>query len=169
MSPKADAWTVQNGHLRLVERVDEHIRRLEVTMQDALLVGVVNRLRNRPQIARCTRGWQRPATRNLRQAPARDVFHGEEVLAVLETDLVNGDQVWMLQTGKGRGLIMEALHKFRSGMRSEQQQFYRDDPLQADLSGPENDPHSSAGDFFQQLIVSEFRPWWVAIGAGDQH
>src|SRR4030095_2776341 len=89
------------GDARLVVRVNQHVRGLEVAMENAALVRVMDRRGDKLDIAGGPGRGQRLLTHELRQAPARDVIHREIVPAFVDTHVVDRDDVWMLKNGGG--------------------------------------------------------------------
>ena len=103
-------------------------------MQDASLVRVMDGLGDGLEIRGGALGRQRTVLCNRGQTAARDVFHGEEMLAVVEADFVNGDNVRMLQTGGRGGLAAKAVHRLGTRLRAEQDRFDRNNSVEANLS-----------------------------------
>ena len=77
------------------------------------------------------------------------------MLALAEPDFVDGDDVGMLQRGRGDRLGAEPLHRFRRRVRPEQQQLEGDDPIEALLAGLVDHAHAAVPDLLQQLVVAE--------------
>ena len=143
------------GDAGLIRRINEDIGGLEVPVQDAVLMGVVHRLGNGLEVSRRAFGGQRSLADDLRQRAAFDIVHREVVLALVDTDLVDGDDVRMLQVGDGLGFGLEALHDFGLGELAGEHQLYRNDAVETLLTGLIDDTHAAAGDFLQQLVVAE--------------
>jgi len=78
------------------------------------------------------------------------------MLALAEPHFVDGDDVGMLQRGRGHGLGTEALHRLRRRVRPEQEHLKGDHPVQAFLAGPIDHAHAAVPDLFQKLVVAEF-------------
>src|SRR5262249_26156769 len=143
-----DAW--------LIVGVDENVRGLEVAMEDAALVGVVNRFGDDAHVTRGLAGRQGTIDEHFREVFALDIFHGEVVLALDNTDFVDSDNVWMRERGGSRSLGAKALHKVGTGERAEEQHLYRDDSVEARLARFVNDAHPAACDFFDQLVLAKW-------------
>src|ERR1041384_3933535 len=124
-------------------------------MEDAALVGVMNRFGDNAQVTRGLAGRQRTIDEHFREAFALDIFHGEVVLALDNADFVDADNVWMRKRGGGRSLGAKALHKVGTGERAEEQHLHRHDSVEARLARFVNDAHPAAGDFFDQLVLTK--------------
>ena len=99
------------GDARLIGgRVNQHVRRLEIAMQDASLVRVMNRFGNELDVPRGFRAAQWTVAHELREVLALDVIHREVMLAVVDADVVNGDDVRMLEQRGSRDLAPEPLN-----------------------------------------------------------
>src|ERR1041384_3705642 len=98
-------------------------------MQHVPLMGKVYRLSNGLEIRGRLSGWQWTFGDELPERQAFHVIHRKEVLALGETDFVNGDDVRVLQTRGGGRFGAEALDEIFAGQRSAQKHFHRDDPV----------------------------------------
>ena len=68
---------------------------------------------------------------------------------------MDGDDVRVLQRGRGHGLGAEPLHRLRRRMRPEQEHLERDDAVQALLAGLVDHAHAAVRNLLQQLVVAE--------------
>jgi hypothetical protein len=98
---------------------------------------------------------QRPLGQPLGEADAVDEVHRVEVPAVRLADAVDGDDVRVLQAGRGGRLGAEALQLLLVRRRAGQQHLDGDHPFQARLPRLEDDPHAAAAHLAQQLVVAE--------------
>ena len=97
------------GDLHAALAVQQDVLRLDVAVDDALLVGVlqgVADLRHDPQ--RLLR-LQVAVAQQLPQVDAVHVLHDEVVEAAGLAEIVDGDDVGMAEPGQGAGLAVEAL------------------------------------------------------------
>jgi hypothetical protein len=124
-------------------------------MQDAVLVGVMDGLGDAANVLGGLVRQQRAAAYDPGQVLAFDIIHREERLALDLTDFVDGDDVCVPQAGGGLGFAMESLDGLLAGERAKEEHLHSNDPVQADLAGPVNNPHPAVGDLFQQFIVPE--------------
>ena len=88
--------------------VDQDIRRLQVAVQDALLVGVINRLGDDLGVTRRPLRWHRTIAHDIRQVPSLNQLHGEIVLPVLFAGFMDGDDIGMVEIGRRLGFTPEA-------------------------------------------------------------
>lgn len=61
----------------------------------------------------------------------------------------------MVEIGRGLGFGMKAAHVISRGKLSGENHLQRHDPIDTELTSPEDDTHPTPGDLFQQLIVAE--------------
>ena len=142
-------------HVRLVLRVNQDVGGLQVAMQDAALMGVVDRLGDGLEITGRAPGRQRLVAHQPRQALPLDVVHHEEVPALVDAHLVDGDDVRMVQTRRRNGLGAEPLDQVRTGARPEGHHLDRDHAVQAALPGAIDHAHAAAADLLQQFVVAK--------------
>ncbi len=152
MQPLGEA---EVGHARLVKRVDEHVGRLEVAVQDAVLMRIVDGLGDDLDVARGTGGGQWLAGGEPGEALALDKIHGEEGPTLVRANFVDGDDVCVLQTGGRRRFRAEPLGQVLARLVAEQEHLHCDNAAKALLPRLVNDPHAAAGDFFEQFVVAE--------------
>ena len=129
--------------------------RLEIAVQNAVFVRVMDRLGNELEVGRRAFWRQRPLGHQPRQRRAVDEVHHQVMLAFVHTDLMHGDDVRMLQSGRSGGFDPEAFDELRSRQRAEREQREGHDPVQAQLPGAIDDAHAAAGDFFEQLVPAK--------------
>ena len=140
---------------RFAERIDQHVGRLEVAVQNTLLMGVLNCFREGFQIGRRPLGREGASGLQLGKIGALDEIHREVADPLVLADLVNGDNVGVLQPGRGGGLGAEPADIFRAGKLAGGKYLDGDNPAQAALAGFVDHPHAAARDFLDQLIVAE--------------
>ena len=84
------------GDLGLIRRADQDVGGLEIAVEHALLVGVVNRLGHRLQVSRRLLWGERLLAGQLLQVGTIHIFHREEVPAFVLAHLVDGDDMSVL-------------------------------------------------------------------------
>ena len=107
-------------HARLIVGVDEDVRGLEVAVQDATLVRVVNRPGDGLQILRGALGRQNAFLGQTREIRSLHEIHHQEVLAFMHADFVDGHDVGMLQARRRRGFDAEAFDELLAGVLAKQ-------------------------------------------------
>src|SRR5216684_3536208 len=88
--------------MRLALAIDEHIGGLQITVQNAMLVSVVDCLTDGCQVSSGLARRQWSLSDKPGEGCALDVFHAEERLAVDFADLVDGDYIGMAFQARGR-------------------------------------------------------------------
>ncbi len=143
------------GNSGLILVVDEHVRRLDVTMGHAFPVRMADRIGNLPHVARGLFGRHRPLANDLRKVLARDVLHGKVVVPVMLADVVDSNNVGVLQVGGRLGLNPKPPNITLVGQVAGKDHLDRHGPVETDLAGLVDDSHRTAGDFLQVLVVAE--------------
>ena len=85
-------------------------------------------------------------------------------------DLVNGNDVGVTKFGGGGGFGLEAADAGFIGELPGEDEFNSDDAVEADLAGAVDHAHAAAGDFCEELVITERRKagWWSFVGAKVQ-
>ena len=91
-----------------------------------------------------------------------------EVLAVDVADFVDGDDVRVLQPGRGLGLGAEALQVVVRRQRAGEDHFQGDDAVERSLPGLVDDAHAAAADLGQQLVIAEGSRNRCCVPPGDE-
>jgi hypothetical protein len=133
--------------------IEEDVARLEIAVQDAALVGVVDRTGHRRQQPG---GGPRvlPEPRQvLAEVAAVDQLHAEVVLALVFPDLVDRHDVRVVEPRGGLRLDAEALHVSLGCQLAGEDHLERDRAVETDLACLVDDAHPPAGDLLQQLVV----------------
>src|SRR5256885_13162879 len=71
------------------------------------------------------------------------------------THFVDGDNARVLQGRHSPGFSAKALPFGPAGKLAAEDHFHGDDSVEAELLRFVNNPHSAAGDFFEQFVISE--------------
>lgn len=143
------------GDARLICVVDEHIRWLEVTVQDVLLLGIMYRLGDGFHVTRRILGWQRAFVRQFSQVPARHVLHREIMLPLVFTGLINRYDTWMAQIRSRLRLAAKAQNLLLAGELARQDELERNHAVEAPLPRLIDHAHTSARNLLQQFVVAE--------------
>ena len=162
------------GHVRLANGVEEDVGRLEIAVEDAVLVGKMDRTgdlrdqgRHRPQPFRRAGGRKRGHPG--RQGSSLQQLHGDEVPPLVLPGLMDRDDVGVVEPGNRSGLGVEALDLFRTDQASALDQFQRHVARQSRLAGPVDDPHAAPGDLPDQLVAAHVGGRGVEVGGGSPH
>jgi hypothetical protein len=133
----------------------EDVGGLEVAVQDAPLVGVVDGPGHRRHQPRRPLGVVGEARQVPVQAAAVDQLHAVEPLPVRLADLVDRHDGRVFELGRGLGLHAEAPQIDRARAQPRVDHLEGDDAVQALLPRPVDDPHPALGDSPQQLVVAQ--------------
>ena len=119
-------------------------------------------------------GFEGPSVDALLQRHAIEMFHGNERLAILFADVVDGANVrviqgrgglrFALETGQGLGIAGNVLR----------QKLERDEAMKASVLSLVDDTHATAAEFFENAVVGEcladarVAAWhvWLILGLG---
>jgi hypothetical protein len=92
------------------EVIDEHVGWFDVSVQDTLMMGMVDRI---SQVAQDSSGRWRIQTVMVAIPPERppaDEMESDPAPSIIETGIMNGNDVGMIQPRRGPGLSEEPLH-----------------------------------------------------------
>src|SRR6187402_1873840 len=129
-------------------------------MKNASLMSVMNRLGHRLQTGGRAGGGPRTIPQPVGQGLAAHIVHREKMLAFVNANFMNGDDVGMSQLGGGLGFGSESADRFVRRQRAKRDHLDGNDSVQTGLAGPINDAHATAANLLQQLVVTEPRRIW---------
>jgi hypothetical protein len=86
---------------------------------------------------------------------AVDILHHHEVDAIERVNLVDGDDIRVIQSRSGLGLLHEAALAVRIGHLFGRQEFDGDEAVQARVPRFVHHTHATLADLFEQLVVAE--------------
>ena len=145
------------GHARLVERVDQHVGRLEVAVQNAAFVRVVDGLGDGLDVTRGAAAGQR-----LRPLPQSSARFWPSTKSIAKNCCPSCTPTSWMATMFGCCKLAAAAASARNRCASsvarlvaEQEHLHRDDAAKAHLPRLVDDAHAAAGDFFEQFVVAE--------------
>ena len=104
--------------------------------------------------------FQRAAGDAVLQRQAVQKLHGDEGLAVLLADVVNGADVGMVQGGGGLGFALEAGEGLRVAGNFFGQEFQGDEAMQARVFGFVDDAHAAAAELLDDAVVRDGLADW---------
>src|SRR5439155_20206072 len=140
---------------RLIARVHEDVRWLEIAVQDALAVRVVNGFGGEPDVTRGFRGRQRTVAHELGEVLSLDVIHREVMLAVVDAHVVNGDDVRVPEESRSRDLALEPSNDLLTCEPLGQNHLYCDDALEIEMPRAIDHAHPAAGNLFEKFVIAE--------------
>jgi hypothetical protein len=89
------------------------------------------------------------------QVPPFHQFHGEVRGPLVLRDFINGNDIWMIQAGSGFRFAAEAFEGGCIGEVSAEQDFQRDNSIEAHLARAVDDAHPAARDFMHKFIIAK--------------
>ena len=137
---------------RTVHLVQHDVVRLDVPMDDPVLVRVVKRVRGlRQELPDLGRRQRTPLFDDVRERLAAEQLHHEVDDAVRPPDAIDGDDVGMLELCGGAGFALEALDEILVERQRERKDLDRYFSVELLVAGLEDDGHSPAAQLLEQL------------------
>ncbi len=124
--------------------VEQDVRRFQVAVEDAPLVGVVHRQGGLLQQRRGRFGIRDVVGELFIQARPADQLHAEIALAVVVADLQDGHDVRMVERGDRLGLVLEPPQIVVAGQRGRPDHLEGHGAVEADLTGLVDNAHAAA-------------------------
>ena len=142
------------GHLDRLAGQQE-VLRLDVEVDDAGMVGVVEGVGHRPQQLGGGLGAEAVlAVEHLAQGPAADVLHHDPGQAPLLARVVDGDDVGMGQAGGRAGLAPELVGEPAVAGELGAGDLDRHHPVELPVVAPVDDGHAALGDAGDDLVAA---------------
>src|SRR5438105_3319236 len=141
--------------MRFTVLIEQNIPWLDVTVQNAVLMRVMNGARHFRNKFHCAPNRHRLTSRYFVKLAAFDELHAEVALAIALADLVNGNNAWMFEAGSSFRLSAKALQMRLGRPRAQANHFERDCAVETFLVYTINHPLPTAANFLQQLVVAE--------------
>ncbi len=146
------------GRPALARGGQQDVDRLQVAVDDAVLVGVVDGAgQGADQVGGRPRRLRR-AVQLAVEAAAVHVLQREVGAAFRLADLVNLDDAGVVQAGHRLRLGLEARPVHLPGQAAREDHLERHRALQAELAGLVDDAHAAPPQFLQQLVAGHVRP-----------
>ena len=143
------------GQIRFARLIEQNIARFEVAVEDAALVGMVNRpgdLNHELDSGALSQGLGLELSRQV--GPINQP-HGKELPAVRLANLIDGSNVRVIQPGGRLCLGLEPLHHARTGQFARRNHLEGHLPVWTPLARAEDNPHPATGNFVEQFIAGE--------------
>jgi hypothetical protein len=155
------------GHVGNARFVEQDVRWLQVEMNEAAIVGVLNRPSDwkHPRYGLCLA--DAPLLEGQRQVAAFDVAHREERQLLAPADVKDGDDVRMLQHCRCFGALQETFDLTVSRQLAASHHLEGYVTMDAGMTRQVHDPESAASELLFEHVVSERRPRWggrLAVG-----
>src|SRR4051812_14375331 len=140
------------GELGVSMRVDEDILRLDVTVNGALLMTIVEGIRE--LYGNFDRAWNRERGRLDLKEAALDVFHDDVAIGSVDADVVDADDVWVGERRCRAGLAQEVLRAVRRALRDGSHDLNRDRPIQQLVVAPVEGPHAAVARLLHDTVAA---------------
>src|SRR5438128_2836450 len=144
--------------VRLSLRIEKDIPRLQIAMENAALVGMMDGAGHRGEQPRGAALIAAEALEVIGEAAAFEQLHAEEGGASEIADVVDRHDVGMIEIGRLFSLVAEALDLLRRGTRTGQNHLQGDDAIETLLPRFVDDAHAAALDLVEELVVAEVAP-----------
>src|SRR5262249_38117534 len=142
-------------HSRIAVCVQEDVRGLQVPMDHAARMGILDRFGDPSQEQGGFTRRQRPLYQPLSEALALDESHREVMLPLVLADLEDRYDPRMVEIRSGLSLVVKAPHIRFVRQFACPDHLQSDFAIQADLPGLVDDAHTAMGDFAEDLIIAE--------------
>ena len=157
------------GDVGLSRGVDQDVGGLDVAMDDASRVGVVQGEGDLPGDLEGATGREALALGEVGEWEAVDEAHREVVDVAVLLGVVDLDDVGVLELRAGAGLPVEPLEELGGGVLPGDEDLEGDEASEGGLAGLVHDPHPSVGDLIDDLVAGvRAVPWRREVGRADQ-
>src|SRR5262249_22135547 len=135
--------------------IEEHVGRFQVSMNDALAMSIIDALRHLPHDHGGLPVVKRAASQASVQPLPIDERHREKELPLVLAKFVEGNDIWMVELGRGFGFLAEPLRFPRRGRLGLADGLERNNGPETLVFSSENDAHTAGADLFQQFVSAE--------------
>ena len=105
----------------------------------------------------CLAEWNGTGRKQLTHRLATNQFHGDEVRVVHATKLINGDNVGVIERGRGTGFHLKAGQGFGLRMMMQRNRLNGDFTAQARVPGAINLAHAAGAKLLKDFVRAEAR------------
>jgi hypothetical protein len=142
--------------MRFTVLIQQNVSGLNIAMQNAVFVRIMNGTRHLRDEFRRASNWDRLALDYFVKLTAFDELHAEVALTVPLAYFVNRNNARMFQAGGSFRFPAEALQVCFGRPSSQANHFERDGAIETYLPRPINYTLPTPTNFLQQLVVAEF-------------
>ena len=135
--------------------VDEHVVGLEVAVDDAGVVRVLEPESHLSQVAPRGRAVERTLVEDVPQGSALDERHGDEDDVGGHDEVVDGEDVGVVEPGEGLRLELEALEERAVVLQRRGQRLERDLAAERLLDGAVDDGHAAGAEALFDVVVGD--------------
>jgi hypothetical protein len=150
--------------------VEQQVLRLDVTMDDALVVGELQRVAQRRHDGQRLLRRELSRAQKLAQIHAIHEFHEQKIKPARLSKVVNGNDVRMVQRGKGLSLARESFGKLRVTHAFGCEKLQGHKTIQGLLPRFIDHTHAAASETFENFELRKMRgdlfgrQWWLRGG-----
>src|SRR6476660_7241922 len=141
--------------MRFAVCIEQNVSRLNVPMQNAVFMRVMNSARDLGDQFGGAPRWHRFSFRHFIKLAAFDEFHAEVTRPVALTHVVNRNNGWMLETCSGFRFSAKAFHVSFAGPLTKANDLQRDDTIKTFLTGAKYYALSAAANLLKQFVIAE--------------
>src|SRR5271167_2661183 len=134
---------------------DKNIGGLDISVNDPLHVSSVQRVGYFNRQRQYQLGLQRTPCDAMLQRHSVQKLHGDEGLSALIINLVNGADVWMIQSGRSLRFALESGQSLRILGYFIGQEFQGDETMQLHVLGLVDDTHATAAELLDDAVVRD--------------
>jgi hypothetical protein len=139
------------GDLHTALGIEQDVLRLDVAVQNALFVGVLQRLTDLRHDGQRLSRREPPGPHRLAQVHAIHELHEQVVKAARLSKVVHADDVRVVQSGEHPAFAVETLGEVRIAGQPVGQQLERHEPVEMRRAGFEDKAHAAPADEFEDL------------------
>jgi len=132
------------GDIGFAITVDQNVGRLQITMQNAALMSVVQGTSYLSHQAGCRSPIMPEKCQVLRERAAFYQLHGEVKKAIPFAHFINGNDVRVIEVSDRFCLGSEPCQRIRPGILAANHHLEGNEPIKLDVPGAKNQPHASS-------------------------
>jgi hypothetical protein len=144
--------------LRVAPPADEHVRRFDVAMDDAVRVRRLDRVGDLGREVHDASLGQRPRLEQVLQRLPLEQFHHQEAASLVLAEVVDGADIGMIERRGGARLPLETLDRGGVIREPRREELERDVASQASVLRPIDNAHSAAAEFVEDPVMRDDGP-----------
>jgi hypothetical protein len=152
--PAACRWPEVGQH-RAAVQAQQHVRGLEIAVNQALAVSVVERLGQRDHQPDRLLDRERAVGKPPRQAAAGDELHHDVGLVVLDVDVEDIDDLRVREVSNHLRLAQEPLARQRIACAAAEDDLDRDRPVELGVKRSVDGAHAALAEHLAELVLAE--------------
>src|SRR5579859_1213133 len=142
-------------HLNLAFGRHHDVARLEVLMNDSVFVCLLERSGNLQADGNPFLFGQGAFGEALTECFAGNVLHDEEVDVVLDVEVVDRADVWMVEFGQGQGFLAESFARRVLSQLSGREDFQGNISVEPLIARSIDNAHSTGADLFEDMVMAD--------------